>query len=99
MQYQEIVYHEITLSKGKLVIETFFLGISSCSFNLIVVVVEADYVASGELDNFSCWATNTASNIQDIHIRLDTHAVCKIMFVPGNCLPEGLTVCKTAEME
>lgn len=92
-------YHEITLDEVQLVRKTLLLRISCGTFDLVIVVVQSSDVCAGELSNLSRRATNTASNIKNLVSILDTNLGSKIMFVAGNGLVEGFTVCESTEVE
>lgn len=67
--------------------------------NLVVVVVQTGDVCAGELGDFSCGSTDTATDIEDLHTLLDTNLVCKVVLMTGNGLVEGLADGETAEVE
>jgi hypothetical protein len=92
-------YHEVTLDKLQLVGKTLFLSISSCSLNLVVIVVQSSDMSACELCNLSSWSSYTTPNIKHFVAIRDTDLCSKIMFVTGNGLVEWLAVCKAAEME
>lgn len=95
----QITYHEVTLDKVELVRKTLLCGVVSSSFDLVVIVVETSNVCARELDNLSSRATNTTTNIQDLHVLLEVHDVGEVVFVTGNSLSERLAICETAEVE
>jgi hypothetical protein len=72
------------------------VGVVRCTFDLVVVVVETDNVAAGELDHLSCGPTDTATDIQHSHAFLNADLVCEIVFVAGNGLSEWLPVRESA---
>lgn len=43
--------------------------------------------------------TNTTSYIEDIHTALQANACCKVVFMTGDGLVEGLVGCEAAEVE
>ena len=92
-------YHEVTLDKVELVGETLLCSVVGSSLDLVVVVVETSNVCARELDNLSSRATNTTTNIQDLHVVLEIHDVSEVVLVTGNGLSEGLAVGETAEVE
>ena len=67
--------------------------------DLVVVVVQTSDVGTGELGNLTGRATNTASNVENLHSLLDTHGVGEVVLMASNGLVEGLTVGETAEVE
>jgi hypothetical protein len=85
-------YHKVTLGELELVRQTLLLGIPSGTLNLVVVVVEANNVDAGELDNLSCRSSNTAPNIEDAHVVPQTHLMCEVVLVASNGLVERLSV-------
>ena len=92
-------YHEVTLDKVELVGETLLCSVVGSSLNLVVVVVETSNICARELDNLSSRATNTTTNIQDLHVVLEVHDVGEVVFVTGESLSERLAECETAEVE
>lgn len=54
---------------------------------------------AGELGDLSGWASNTASNIKNLHALLDTDLVGKIVLVAGNGLEERLVGGEATEVE
>lgn len=92
-------YHEITLDVAELVGETLLLGVVGGTLDLVVVVVQTNDVCAGELDHFSCWATNTTSNIQNLHTLLHAHDVGEVVLVTCDCLFERLAEGESAEVE
>ena len=79
--------------------QAFLLGISSCTFNLVIVVVQADDVDIGELDNLSCRASNTAAHVEHSHVVIQAHLVCEVVLMAGNGLAEALAIGKATEVE
>ena len=92
-------YHEVTLDKVELVRKTLLSSVVGGSLNLVVVVVETSNICARELDNLSSRATNTTTNIQDLHVVLEVHDVGEVVFVTGESLSERLAECETAEVE
>ena len=82
-----------------MVCKTLLLGISSSTLNLIVIVVQTGDVCTRELCDFSGWSTNTTADIEDFVSVFDTNLRGEVVFVTGNGLVEGFTVCETAEVE
>lgn len=91
--------HEITLDEGQLVGEVLLLCVAGCTLNLVIVVVQAGNVSTGELGDLSSWSTNTAANIQNLHALLDTDVVSEVVLVASNGLVEWLAECEAAEVE
>jgi hypothetical protein len=71
----------------------------SSALNLIVVVVQASDVSTGELSNLSGRAANTTSNIKDLVSIFDANLSSKVVFVAGDGLVETLAICETAEVK
>lgn len=69
------------------------------TLNLVVVVVETSDVSAAELGNLTSRATNTATNIEDLHALLDADAVGKVVLMSGNGLVKRLAEGETAEVE
>jgi hypothetical protein len=92
-------YHEVTLDKVELVRKTLLCSVVGGSLDLVVVVVETSDVCARELDNLSGRATNTTTNIKDLHVVLEVHDVGEVVLVAGNGLFERLAVGETAEVE
>jgi hypothetical protein len=92
-------YHEITLDELQLVSQTFPLSVSGCALNLVVIVVQSSDVRTSELGNLTGWTSNTATNIENLHVLTDTNAMSEVMLVSGDSLVERLTVGETAEVE
>lgn len=92
-------YHEVTLDKVELVRKTLLSSVVGGSLNLVVVVVETSNICAREFDNLSGRATNTTTNIQNLHVVLEVHDVGEVVFVTGECLSERLAECETAEVE
>lgn len=69
------------------------------TLDLVIVVVQANDIGAGEFDHFSCWTTNTASDVQNSLALLHVHDVGEVVLVTGNCLFEWLAVCESAEVE
>lgn len=85
-------YHEVTLGELELVRQTLLLGVPRGTLNLVVVVVQANDVDAGELDDLSGRSSNTASNIEYAHVVPQTHLMCEVVLVASNGLVEGLAV-------
>jgi hypothetical protein len=92
-------YHEVTLDKVELVRKALLCSVVGGSLDLVVVVVETSDVCARELDNLSGRATNTTTNIKDLHVVLEVHDVGEVVLVAGNGLFERLAVGETAEVE
>jgi hypothetical protein len=69
------------------------------SLNLVVVVVQASNMSTGELGDLTGGTTHTATDIKNLHSLLDTNLVGKVVLMAGNGLVEGLTLGKSAEVE
>jgi hypothetical protein len=61
--------------------ETGLGGLLGSSLNLEVVVVDTGDVSVGKSRDLSSWSTNTASDIKDLHSRLDAHLRGEEVFV------------------
>lgn len=83
-------YHEVTLDVCQLVRKLLLLRVVDRTVDLVVVVVQTGDVCASELGDLSCGSTDTAANIKDLHALLDADLVCKIVFMAGNGLVEGL---------
>lgn len=70
--------------------ELFSLGVGSCAFGLIGVIVQSDDVAASEGSDFPRWFPNTTSHIKDRHMLLDSDSVREVMFVTSESLQKGL---------
>ena len=71
----------------------------SGALDLVVVVVQAGDVGTGELGDLSRRPTNTAANIEHFHALREADAVRKVMLVSGRGLVEALANGVTAEVE
>jgi hypothetical protein len=98
-EISKCAYHEVTLDKVELVRKTLLCSVVGSSLNLVVVVVETSDVCARELDNLSGRATNTTTDIEDLHVVLEVHDVGEVVLVTGNGLFEGLAKGETAEVE
>lgn len=56
-------------------------------------------MCASEFGNLSGRSSNTTADIEDFVSILDPNLGGKVVFVAGNCLVEGFTVCKSAEVE
>lgn len=56
-------------------------------------------MASGKLDDFSCWSANTTSDIQHSHSRLDANAARQIMFMSVHGCLEGFSIGKSTKVK
>jgi hypothetical protein len=92
-------YHEITLDEIHLIGQSLLGCVLGGTLNLIVVVVEASDVGTGELGNLSSRATDTAANVEDLHALLNAHAMSEVVFVSGNSLIERLALREATEVE
>src|SRR5699024_8715970 len=96
---RELHLHKVALDKAEFVRQTIARSILGCTFDLVVVVVQTNYIGVCEPDDLTCRSTNTTANIQHFHTTLDAHAVSKVVFVAGNGLEEGLARSEATEME
>lgn len=92
-------YHEVALDKLQLVRKALLLRVPGGTINLVVVVVETSDVGTRELADLAGRATNTATNIKNIHVVPQAHDVSEVVLVTGKSLLEGLAVGEAAEME
>lgn len=92
-------HHEITLDVCQLVSQSLLLGIPCGTINLVVIVVQSGDVCTRKFGNLSCGSTHTTSNIEDFITVFDADFGGEVVFVAGNGLIEGFTVCETAEVE
>ena len=92
-------YHEISLDEVELVSKPLVLGVSGSALNLVIVVVQSGDVCASELGDLSGWSTNTASDIKNLHVLLDTDLVGEVVLVAGNGLVERLVGGEAAEVE
>lgn len=70
-----------------------------CSTDLVRIDIQAGDVGSSKLDDFSCWPSNTAANIQHPHPRFDANVTCQKVFMSSHSLTKFLTVGKSTEVE
>ncbi len=94
-----MTHHKITFCETQLVCKAFFCSILCCSFDLIIIVVQADNIGAGKLCYFSSRSSYTASDIQDLRTFSHTHHVGKIMLVSGNGLVEAFSISESTEVE
>lgn len=92
-------YHEVALDEVELGRKTLLVRVVGSALNLVVVVVEAGNVATGELCDFASRAADTAANIEDLHAGLDIDAVGEVVLMTSNGLVERLAVGEAAEVE
>lgn len=92
-------YHEISLDEVELVGKALVGSVSGSALNLVIVVVQSGDVRASELGDLSGWSTNTASDIKNLHVLLDTDLVGEVMLVAGNSLVEWLVGGEAAEVE
>lgn len=52
-----------------------------------------------ELADLSSWTTDTATDIKDLPVRLDTHVCSQVMLVAGYSLLERFTRVESAKVE
>ncbi|CRK43421.1 hypothetical protein BN1723_005673 [Verticillium longisporum] len=67
-------YHEVTLDKVELTGKALLRGVVRGTVDLVVVVVEAGNVSASELGNLTGRATNTASDVENLHAALNVDA-------------------------
>lgn len=70
-----------------------------CALDLVIVVVQAGDVCAGELGDLSCWSTNTATNIENLHSVLDADLVGEVVLMASDSLEEWLVGGEAAEVE
>ena len=92
-------YHEITFGKAQLVRKAFPYSVLISALNLVVIVVQSNYVDASESGNLSCGTANTTTHVKDLHALSKAHHMRQIVFVSSNGLVEAFTVSETAEME
>lgn len=91
--------HEVALDELELAREAVTNSVVGGTVDLVVVVVEAGDVGIGELGDFARRATDTATNIENLHALLDADLGSEVVLVTGNSLVEGLAGGETAEVE
>ena len=91
--------HEVTLDKVRAVLESKSVGIATGTRDLVVVVVEAGDVGSGEVTDLAGGTTDTTADIEDLERGLDTHVGGQVVLMTGHGLLEGLTRAESAEVE
>jgi alpha-D-ribose 1-methylphosphonate 5-phosphate C-P lyase len=69
------------------------------TIDLVVVVVQTGYMGTAELDHLAGWATDTATNIQNLHAISETDLQGEVVLVAGDGLVEGLAIGEAAEVE
>lgn len=79
--------------------QTLLLSVVGSTLNLVVVVVETCDVGTGELGNLARWPADAASDIENLHVFLDTDLVGKVVLMSGNGLVEALANRVAAEVE
>ena len=92
-------YHKITFSEAQLVRKSFLCSVLASALNLIVIVVQSNYVDASKFGNLSCWTANTTAHVENLHALSKAHHVRQIVFVSSNGLVEAFTVSESAEME
>lgn len=92
-------YHEISLNEIQLIAQALVSSVSMSALNLVIVVVQSSDMRAGELGDLAGWASNTASNIKNLHAVLDTDLVGEVVLVAGNGLEEWLVGGEAAEVE
>ncbi len=91
--------HEITLDELDLSGEAGLLGVLACTLDLVIVVVETNDVDVGETSDLTSGTTDTATDIEDAHLGLESHLVGKVVLVTGDGLHESLTGVVTSKVE
>ncbi|KAH3671007.1 hypothetical protein OGAPHI_000718 [Ogataea philodendri] len=91
--------HEVALHKRELVVQLELLGVVVGSLDLVVVVVQTNNLTVGEPSDLSGRASNTASDIQHLHVFAESHLQSKVMFVSGHGLSKGLTFVVSGKVE
>ena len=91
--------HEVALDELELTRETVANSVVGGAVDLVVVVVEAGDVSISELGDFARRATDTATNIENLHALLDADLGSEIVLVTGNSLVERLAGGEAAEVE
>ena len=66
---------------------------------LIVVVVEAYYVAAGKFYHLSGWTADSTPDVKDIGVLFEADLEGEVVFVAGDSLVETLTWGESAEVE
>ena len=84
-------FHEIAFDEGDFVALTLSVCIDGGTGNsdirrlkrvlLVVIIVETDNVAAGEGSDFSSWATDTTTHVQDHLISLDSQLHRQVVFM------------------
>ena len=92
-------YHEVALLEFKLMRQTLFCSVVRCSLDLVLADCEARHMTACELDDLTSRTANTASDVQHLHVLLQTHVVCQEVLVTGNGLCESFSVREAAEVE
>lgn len=91
--------HEVALDKGDLVLQSGLLCVPLCARNLILVVVETDDLDSGKASDLTSWSTDTAADIEDSHLWLESHGVGKVVLMASECLLESFSGVVSGEVE
>ena len=91
--------HEIALDERDLIGESKFLGVGVGLGNLVLVVVDADDFRVGKSSDFTSWSTDTASNVKNFHIRLDTNLRGEVVLVSSDSLIESFSFVVSTEMK
>lgn len=69
------------------------------TLDLVIVVVQAGDVSTGELGNLASRSAHTTTDIQHFHALLDADLVGEVMFVTGDSLVKALADRVSAEVE
>src|SRR5690606_22604665 len=92
-------YHEVALDELVLVANAGLLGVVGRTFNLVVVVVESDDIDASEAGHLAGRTSDTASNIEDIHVLFKAHLEGKVVLVASNGLVEILTLVESTKVK
>ena len=68
-----LTHHEITFDKVYLVRQTFSCSVAGRPLDLIVVVVQARDVRTGESGYLSRWSTHATADVQNLHVSSQSH--------------------------
>lgn len=92
-------HHKVSFDKVHLFRQTLLGGIVSGTVNLVVVIVEARNLSTGELCDFSSRAADATANIENLHAFLDVHAVGKVVLVASYGLAKRFTSREATKMK
>ena len=91
--------HEVTLDKLDLVLEAQVLGVLGRTTNLECIVVQTDNVDIGKPGDLTCWAADTAPDVQNAHAGLETHLRGEVVLVTSERSSEGFALIESGEVE